>query len=167
MNIDGGVILKVEHIIYVVEVVLVVFLLIRFVPKNKIREAHVAYLFKLVITWLIGLAVAEYRLIEYPIRLFPYANKASFLFEYFLYPAICTLFVVNYPEKKRSFAKFMYYFYYCTALTIIEVIQERYTDILEYINWNWAITWATFFITFYMARKYNQWFFKNIKMIDK
>lgn len=72
-----------EYIIYFIEVVLIIILLLRFIPKDKIREGHVAYLFKLVITWSIGLVVAEIPLIEYPIRFFPYATKTSFLFEFF------------------------------------------------------------------------------------
>lgn len=151
-----------EFIIYIFESILIIILLLRFIPKDKVCEAHVAYLFKLAITWSIGLIVAEYRLIEYPARIFPYANKASFIFEFFLYPSICALFIVNYPEKKNAFTKFMYYFYYCTALTIIEVLEERYTYILKYIHWTWYITWITFFISFYISQKYNQWFFKKI-----
>lgn len=161
MNSQKEVFLSKEYIIYIVEVILVIILLFRFIPKDKIRQAHVAYLFKLLITCSVGLAVAEYRLIEYPIRFFPYATKASFLFEFFLYPAICAILVVNYPEKKSAFAKFMYYFYYCTTLTIIEIIEERYTDILTYIHWNWFITWIAFFVTFYLSQKYNKWFFKK------
>jgi hypothetical protein len=153
--------MRIEYIIYIIESILIIFLLFRFIPKEKIREAHVAYLFKLVITWSVGLLVAEYKVIEYPIRAFPYATKASFLFEFFLYPSICALFVINYPEKKSVFNRFMYYFYVCTVLTIIEVLQERYTQILTYVHWAWYITWVTFFITFFMARKYNKWFFKN------
>lgn len=156
----GGV-LKKEYLLYTMEVILMIFLLFRFIPKNKIREAHVTYLFELIITWSVGLTVAEFNLIEYPIRLFPYANKASFIFEFFLYPSICAIFVVNYPEKKSTFAKFRYYFYYCTSLTIIEVIQERYTNILKYISWSWYLTWISFFITFYIATKYKQWFFNK------
>jgi hypothetical protein len=157
--------LKKEYIINIFQSILITFLLLRFIPKDKIREAHVAYLFKLVITWSVGLIVAEFKLIEYPVRFFQNATKANFLFEFFLYPSICALFVVNYPEKKNIFSKIMYYFYYCTTLTIIEVVEERYTDILTYIHWTWQITWITFFITFYLAQKYNRWFFKNIHII--
>jgi hypothetical protein len=138
-----------------------IFILIRFIPRKKIREAHAAYLFKLLITWSVGLCVAEFKLIEYPFRLFSYATKASFIFEFFLYPAICAVFIVNYPEKKGILHKLAYYFSYCTVLTIAEVIQERYTNIIKYINWNWSITWFTFLITFFLARKYNKWFFKQ------
>lgn len=150
-----------EIIISIVEVILTIAVLIRFIPKNKIREAQVAYLFKLVLTWLLGLIVAEYKLIEYPFRLFAYANKASFLFEFFFYPAMCSVFIVNYPEKKSSFIQFMYYFSWCTVITIIEVIQERYTDILTYKHWTWYVTWITLYMTFYLSKKYNNWFFRK------
>jgi hypothetical protein len=162
-KLNGGILLIKEYIITIFESLLLIFLLFRFVPKDKIREAHVAYLFKLVITWSIGLMVAEYRLIEYPVRLFPYANKASFLFEFFFYPAICALFVANFPEKRSTFGKLKYYFYFCSALTIIEVLEERYTNILEYLHWTWYASWITFLITFYIAKKYNDWFFRPRK----
>ena len=145
--------------IYIIEVILIIALLFIFIPKSKIREAHVAYLFALIVTWPLGLIVADFILIEYPIRIFSYSNKAHFIFEFFLLPCICTLFVINYPEKKSVFAKLMYYFYYCTTLTIVEVIQERYTDVLEYIHWSWYVTWITMFAIFYIVKKYNKWFF--------
>ncbi|MDF2674383.1 MAG: hypothetical protein K0R09_2651 [Clostridiales bacterium] len=156
--------MRIEYIIYAVESIFVIFLLVRFIPKDKIRVAHAAYLFKLLITWSLGLAVAEYGLIEYPVRVFKYATRAAFLFEFFLYPAICAVYVVNYPEKRSVLHKFMYTFWYCTPLTIIEVIEEKYTEVLKYIHWNWFLTWITFFSTFYISKKYNRWFFKDIKI---
>ena len=134
--------------------------LVLFIPKNKIREAQVAFLFKQLITWVVGLAAVELRLIEYPVRLFSYANRTSFSFEFFIYPSICAIFNVNYPENKKPFGQFMYYFYYCTTLTLIEVIVEKYTNVLKYIHWTWYITWITLFITFYITRKYYVWFFR-------
>jgi hypothetical protein len=153
-------IMKKEYLLEVIGWAITIGLLIKFIPKNKIRHAQVAYGFKLFITWLVGLSVVELGLIEYPIRLFPNATKTSFSFEYFIYPSFCAVFNVNFPEKKGAFGQFMYYFYYCTSLTIIEVIVERYTNILNYIHWTWYTTWITLFITFYMSRKFCVWFFK-------
>ena len=135
-------------------------LLLMFIPRDKIREAQVAFFFKQVLTWLLGLTVVELKLIEYPIRLFSYANKTSFTFEYFIYPAICAVFNVHYPMGKSVWRQLLYYFYYCTAITAVEIIVEEYTDIIEYINWTWYITWITLFITFFMTRKFYEWFFK-------
>ncbi|WP_231507700.1 CBO0543 family protein [Bacillus sp. UNC41MFS5] len=50
-----------------------------FIPKNKIRLAVVAFLFKQVITFLIGLLVVEFGLIEYPVRSFASVNRTSLL----------------------------------------------------------------------------------------
>lgn len=153
-----------EYRLIIIGLTITLGLLLVFIPKNKIREAQVGFLGKLVITWLLGLTVVECGLIEYPARLFfREANKTSFEFEFFIYPSICAIFIVNYPEKKSSFGQFMYYFYYCTSLTVIEVIVEKYTNILNYIHWSWYITWISFFITFYVNKKYNDWFFRTNK----
>lgn len=135
-------------------------MLILFIPKNKFREAQVIFFFKQLMTWVLGLTVAQLRLIEYPVREFAYASKVSFSFEYFIYPAICVVFNLHYPEGKSLIRQFMHFFYFCTVMTIIEVICERYTNILKYIHWTWYATWITLFITFYLSRKYYLWFYK-------
>lgn len=149
-----------DFLILVVVWVLTIIILILFIPKNKIREAQVAFLFMQVITWLIGLLVVEFRLIEYPVEFFKYATKTSFSFEYFIYPSICAVFNLNFPNYKSNLRKFMFYFYFCTTMTIIEVLSEKYTNIIKYIHWTWYITWITLFITFFISRKYYIWFFR-------
>jgi len=148
-----------EVIILVSAWIITIAMLIIFVPKNKLREAQVIFFFKQLMTWVFGLTVVQYKLIEYPVRAFSYANRTSFSFEYFIYPAICVVFNLHYPEGKSKVRQFMYYFYFCTAMTIFEVLSEKYTDIINYLNWNWPLTWLTLFITFYISRKYYTWFF--------
>lgn len=136
-------------------------LLIVFVPKNKFREANLLFLFMQFITWIMGTAVAEMKLIEYPVRSFPYAYKGSFDFEFFIYPSFCVLFNLYYPENKDKLRKFMHYFYYCTGLTMAEVMAGRYTNIIRYIHWGWYVTWITLFITFFITRQYYIWFYRK------
>jgi len=156
---------NINYAIIIIEWIVTICLLVKFIPKNKLREASLAFSFKQLVTWVLGLAVVELRLIEYPVRLFfPYASKTSFTFEYFVYPSLCAIFNVHYPEKKSRWGQFMYYSYYCTTMTILEVFVEKYTEILKYIHWTWYITWITLFITFYMTRKYYEWFFKLKKI---
>lgn len=149
-----------DYILLIIQWVVPIGLLLRFIPKDKIREAMVAFSFKQLMTWILGLTVSELRLIDYPIRLFPYACKTNFTFEYFVYPSLCAVFNVNYPKNKNAFGQFMYYFYYCTTITALEVLSEKYTNILKYIHWTWYTTWITLFLTFYATRKYYIWFFK-------
>jgi len=149
-----------DYMLTIIEWITTIGLLIRFIPRDKIREAHVTFLFKQILSWILGLSVAELKLIEYPVRLFPYANKTSFTFEFFVYPAICAIFNTNFPIKKSLFSRFMYYFYYCTTMTVMEIFTEKYTNILKYIHWTWYITWITLFITLFISRRYYVWFFK-------
>jgi hypothetical protein len=141
---------------YVVTALLLVFL----VPRNKIREAMVIFLFKQMLTWLLGLTISQLKLIDYPVRSFPYATKSSFDFEYFFYPSICVFFNLYYPAGKSLLHKFLHYFFYCTLVTILELIFEKYTDLITYINWHWYITWISLFITFYLSFKFYFWFFR-------
>ncbi|MGI6453050.1 MAG: CBO0543 family protein [Syntrophomonadaceae bacterium] len=156
--------MSIEVLILTTVWILTIIMLILLVPKNRIREAIVVFFFKQFITWIIGLTVAEYKLISYPVRLFSYANKASFTFEYFVYPAICVVFILHYPEGRSNLRKFLYYFNFSTVMTIIEILCERYTRIIEYIHWEWYITWVTLFVTFYISRKFYVWFFSKVKV---
>ena len=149
-----------EVIILIIAGVLTIFMLILFVPKNKFRKAQVIFLFKQLMTWILGLTVAQFGLIEYPVRAFAYATKSSFCFEYFIYPALCVVFNLHYPEGKSLPRQFMHFFYFCTIMTILEVLCERYTNIIKYIHWDWYLTWITLFTTFFLSRKYYVWYFK-------
>ena len=124
----------------------------------QVKEAQLIFFIKQFMTWILGLITAELRLIEYPVRIFDYAAKTSFTFEYIVYPSICVVFGLYYPEGKSFIKKLMYYFYYCTGITIVEVILEKYTDVINYINWDWYMSWISLFITFYLSRKYYKWF---------
>lgn len=78
--------MKREYIVIAATWIIMIYLLIKYIPKNKIRQAQVAFLITQVVTWIIGLLVVELRLIEYPVRIFSYANRSSFTFEFFIYP---------------------------------------------------------------------------------
>ncbi len=149
-----------ELAILVIAWIITIVGLIIFVPKIKIREAFVIFLFKQFITWIVGLLVVELGLIIYPVRSFANATQSSFDFEYFIYPAMCVVFNLHYPVGKSTFRQLMHYISFCSAITIVEVFIERYTDIIEYIHWEWYVTWITLFITFYASRKFYIWFFK-------
>src|SRR3954464_586527 len=98
-------------------------LLIKFVPRNRIREAWVIFSFKQFMTWLFGLMVVEKNLISYPSRLFfKKATRSSFTFEYFVYPALCILFNLYYPQKKSKKVKLLYHFAHTSFITILETI---------------------------------------------
>lgn len=153
--------MSIEYIILASSWIILAILLLIFVPKSRIREANVILMFKQVMTWLLGSIVVQLHLIEYPVRLFPYALRTSFTFEFFVYPSLCVFFNLYYPEDKGLFRRFVHYFIYTTGITVFEVILETYTNNIRYINWTWYYTWITIFITFLLSRFYYTWFFKN------
>jgi hypothetical protein len=54
----------------------------------------------------------------------------------------------------------LYYVFYCSAITITEVVIERYTYIIHYIHWHWSFTWISLYLTFFTTRKFYLWFFR-------
>lgn len=136
-------------------------ILIIFVPKHKLRQAILAFLYKQLITWLFGMLVVEKGLIRYPVRLFSKANKTSFCFEYYFYPALCAIFNIYYPEKKSPLHKLLYIASHSGTLTLIEVILERYTNLIEYVKWRWYWSFLTMSITYYSSAVFSRWYFKK------
>jgi hypothetical protein len=141
--------------------VILIITLLLFVPKNKMREAQVAFLFKLVLTWSLGLYVVQMKWIEYPVRLiFPFAHRPNFTFEFFVYPSSCVFFILYYPWKKNFITQLGYFVAYCSIMTLLEVLAEHYTQLVHYIKWDWYWTWIKLFLTFYLSRLFYVWFFR-------
>ena len=143
-------------------------LLMRYVPRNRIREAWVIFTFKQFMTWLFGLMVVEKKFIRYPHRLlFKKATKSSFTFEYFVYPALCVLFILHYPKNKRNANKIIYYAGYTSLITFFEWIALKYTKLIRYRNWSLLRSFVTVWITYYFSELFHRWFFKDRSLKEK
>lgn len=154
---------KKEKTIIISSLTVTFLLIVRFVPKDKIREAQLIFLFKQVLTWLFGLIVVEMGLIKYPYRLFfKKASKSSFSFEYFIYPALSVLYNLHYPEKRKLLVRILFNTLYPSLITLLEMIALKYTRLIKYDkNWSWYWSFISMFITNYLSHLYFKWFFKN------
>lgn len=142
--------------------VIMILLLMKFVPRKRIREAIVIFFFKQCITWLFGLFVVEKGWIQYPARLFfKKATKSSFTFEYFIYPSLCVLFNLYYPDKRNRFVKTMYYFLHSSLIASLEWIALKYTKLITYNGWKWYWTFTTIWSTYFLSHLFHHWFLKN------
>ncbi|SMD13767.1 CBO0543 family protein [Sporomusa malonica] len=152
-----------ERIIIGVAWVITALALWLWIPRDRysLRKAQVAFFFMQMVTWIFGLLVVEWGLIEYPIHEFEHANMTSFTFEFFVYPVICTFYNLYYPETQRYFYEFWYTVLYCTPITLLEIILEKYTELIGYIHWAWYWTWITLFLTFRISRAYIKWFYSS------
>jgi hypothetical protein len=152
---------KLEKTIEISSWVVTALLLIKFVSRNNVRKAQVPFMFKQVITWLLGLLVVEKNLISYPYRLlFKRALKSSFTFEYFVLPALCALFNLYYPEKRHSAIKLLYYLFHTSIITGFEAFAVKYTNLIKYNKWTWYWSFISIWLSYYLSRIYYRWFFK-------
>ncbi|MHC0036264.1 CBO0543 family protein [Pseudoneobacillus sp. C159] len=134
-----------------------------YLPKKRLREASIIFLFQQFFTWFLGLITVELGLLEYPYRELASVNKTSFTFEFFVYPVISAFFVLFYPKSSRKVVGFVYSTIFTTGLVIPEVLIEKYTDLVTYVHWAWYVSWITIFLTLYMAKWSHRWFFKYDK----
>ena len=135
--------------------------LFKYIPRNKIRHGILVMFFKQFVTWFFGLLVVEKGLIQYPVRLFKKSNKTNFTFEFFVYPAFCAIFNLNYPENRNKFIKFLYYVFHVGLLTSGEVLAERYTNLIKYVKWKWYWSFLTLGMTNYVSHLFYRWFYKD------
>jgi hypothetical protein len=130
------------------------------IPRNKAREAWVLFLFLQVITWPAGLFAVEMGWIEYPVQLLKGANqynRTSLTFEFFIFPIVAIIFSLYYPNV-RWFGATIYYVCFAGFFTIIEVILERTTRLVEYHGWTWYWTLITVIISLFFNHKYYLWY---------
>ncbi len=150
-----------EKTIVISSCIVLIFLLVRFVPRHKLREAHVSFMFQQIISWFFGLAVVEKNYIQYPYRfVFKKANKSSFMFEYFIFPAITVFYNVYYPKTKGRVFKVLYTGLYSGLITGLELIAVTYTKLITYRKWKWYWSFGSLYLAFFISRIYHRWFFK-------
>ncbi|WP_372512750.1 CBO0543 family protein [Bacillus salipaludis] len=133
---------------------------VAFIPKDKVREASVIFLFQQCVTWFAGILAVGFHLLEYPVRELAKVNGTSFLYEFFLYPVVTIFFCLFYPKTNSFWKKPLYISAYSTALTLPEVIMEKYTNLISYIHWQWYFTWTSVYATLFLAWIFYKWYFK-------
>lgn len=136
-------------------------LLYKYVPRRQVRHGVLAFLYMQLVSWLFGILVVEKGLIKYPVREFKKAYNGSFSFEYFFFPALSALFNIYYPEEKNKLMKFLYIASYTAFVVINEVILEKYTNLIKYINWKWYWSLLSVGLSYYSSRIFYRWFFKE------
>jgi hypothetical protein len=128
-------------------------LLIPFAFKREnLKEWLLVFFVKGYITNFIGHFAVKGKQVSYPIRFLPKFFKINIVFDYLLFPILCVFY------NRTSFfstpiTTIFQALLYSMPMTILEVILEKYTDLIKYKNsWNWMITYLTLAITFLFVR---------------
>lgn len=106
--------------------------------------------------WLLAFAIAAYfaviigsivqgiHLVEYPITFLKEVFPSSLLFESLIFPVV-NIYFYQTTYRSSVLSILVQGVLYTSALTIGEVILEKYTSLIEYIHWKWFITFVTVF----------------------
>ncbi|WP_138494490.1 CBO0543 family protein [Paenibacillus pinistramenti] len=140
---------------------LTIVMLILAIPRHQIREAMLIFMFKQVLTWLLGFIVVELGLLEYPVREFAYASRSSFSFEYFIFPAVCVVFNLRFPVGRSFTRRLLWYLFFPSWMSFIESMLEKHTRLVHYVHWTWYWTWISLLITFFLSRQFYIWFYRK------
>lgn len=118
--------------------------------KPVIKDWIIIFLLSAYLSTFFGVLVVEEKMLRYPIRILSKFFDTSLLYEYLLFPVVCIYFYqTTYHSRYISIA--LQCALYTTALTIIEVLFERYTDLIEYHTWTWMHTFiSTFFLMIFV-----------------
>ncbi|ALX50557.1 hypothetical protein AOX59_06410 [Lentibacillus amyloliquefaciens] len=110
--------------------------------KQPIKDWLLSFLLTSYSALILGTIVVEFKLIKYLV-LSNHVN-AGYLYELLLFPVIGVYF---YQTSYRSNLPGIIFqcALYTSGLTIVEVIIEEYTNIVEFVNWHWTYTLLSVF----------------------
>ncbi|MDR6882881.1 CBO0543 family protein [Bacillus sp. 3255] len=132
------------------------------VPKRHRRKAQVAFLFQQFICWILGLIVVQNNWLDYPVRELK-RNYSSLTFEFIAYPAIAVYLNIYYPAMKTKWTRLLFVLAFPAAITVVEIILEKNTELIDYHSWSWYWTFASILVTLGLSLVFNRWFFREGK----
>ncbi|MBM7572741.1 CBO0543 family protein [Aquibacillus albus] len=130
---------------------LVVILLILSLRKPPTTHWLLIFFMKAYFSTFIGIIVVEKKMLEYPVRFLPNYFDASILFEYLIFPVLCIYYYQTTYHSRLS-GIIIQTLLYTTTITALEVIIEKFTDLIEYYTWTWLHTFSSVFLVMIFIR---------------
>jgi hypothetical protein len=140
-------------IFFIIGIVLFIFSLRK---PLLLKDTITVFLMKAYFSTFFGIIVVEKNMIEYPVRFLDKYFDASILFEYFLYPIMC-IYLYQTSVHSRFLGIVIQCALYTAAITIIEVLCEKYTDLIKYHSWTWVHSYIFIFLLSLIVRLLVQW----------
>ncbi|MDR6121147.1 hypothetical protein QFZ87_000744 [Bacillus sp. SLBN-46] len=143
-------------LIWVIGIIAYLFL----TPKNRYRKVLFALILCQAFVWVSSLLHVKYHLLAFPVREFPKATDVLVTTEYFFYPLLSGFYIISEP-KRSPIIRFLYLSLWISGLTVMDVMLEKYTNLIEYVHYAWYLTWLNFFWIFVVTHLIYHWFFKD------
>jgi hypothetical protein len=138
-----------------------ILLLLKFVPKESKRTAHITFLFSQAITWLYQYIQLVFGLLEFPFREFPAATKMSFSLPYIVYPTFGVFFILLYPKENNRMRIFLHYLLFAFAIPTVTYLIEKYSSIFHFKKWDFFTSVFIDLFILYLIKKFVFWFKKG------
>jgi hypothetical protein len=151
----------------VVTSLIVILLLILVVPKRRIREAWLNFLFMQAIIWGAAVIIVDHKWMISPFRLFPNATRQNFFNDFLIFPGVSVLYYFLFPFNRNRFIQFLYIIGFAFLISMYDFSVEKFTDLKRYIHWS-AINQFILAIIFNLSSLwFTKWFFKKSKHPNK
>jgi hypothetical protein len=115
------------------------------------KDWIIVFLLKCLVSGFLGSIIAGKKLLEFPVRLFPFAFKSSVVYDNLLFPLLCVFYNQTSYQSKLS-SMIAQAFLYSLPMTGIEYILEKKTNLIKYNKWTWYYTLITLTGTFLFVR---------------
>lgn len=137
-------------------------LMLKYIPKESKRTAHITFLFVSTVTWIYEYIQLLMGLVEFPFREFNVATKMSFSLYYLVYPTFGVFFITLYPLEKGKLRIIIHFFIFAIAITTFSFFIEKYSSLIFFKKWNWFPSIFSNLIILYIVKKFIFWFKKAL-----
>jgi len=134
---------------------------ILFVPKKDSRKGILAFMMFQAIIWLCDMPAFKYDLLRAPVRELPKASDLPLTIDYFFYPVLFSIFYVHRRVEGSLGSRITYFLVWVSAASLLDIVIERYTDLLEYKFLKWYGMWMYIGFLFYISQVCCNWFYKD------
>jgi hypothetical protein len=134
---------------------------ILFIPRQDRRKGFLAFLMFQAIIWLCDMPAFTFGLLSAPVREFPKATDLPLTIDYWFYPVLFAIYYVKRRVNASLWSRLTYYFIWISVSTLIDIVIERYTDLLKYGILQWWGMWIYIGFLFYVSQVCCNWFFKD------
>ncbi|MDR6997802.1 CBO0543 family protein [Neobacillus niacini] len=151
-----------EILILIFSWLLSISLMLKYIPKERKRTAHITFLFVSTITWIYEYIAILTGVVEFPFREFNAATKMSFSLYYIVYPTFGVFFIILYPMEKMKRKIFIHFFVFALAITTFTFLIDKYSSLIDFIKWNWFVSFFSNIIILVIVKKFLNWFKKEL-----
>lgn len=128
--------------------------------RKDLRKGILSFMMFQAIIWFFNMFLFKYGFISAPIRELPKAHDFPLTLDYLFHPLLFSIFYIHKSGKIIPFLAWV------SAATLLDVVLERYTDILEFGKMNGFGLFLYFLFLYCLSHFCCNWFYKDKTMFQ-